>query len=82
MSKEEAIQLGCEAVKAGILTDLYSGSNVDVCVIDYAGVESLRNYMIVESPKNTTKVIYPNNSVEILKKDIYKYIEEINELCP
>jgi 20S proteasome subunit beta 2 len=78
LSKEEAIRLGCEAVKAGILNDLYSGSNVDVCIIDYSGVENLRNYLVVESPKNKTKVIYPNSSVEILREDIYKYIEEIN----
>lgn len=78
MSKEEAIQLGCEAIRAGILNDLYSGSNVDVCIIDNSGIENFRNYLIVESSKNSTQVIYPNNSVEILKEDIYKYIEEVN----
>lgn len=77
MDREAAVALGCDAVKAGILNDLYSGSNIDVCIIDFTGVENLRNYIVVESMKNETKIIYPCESVEVLKEDIYKYVEEV-----
>lgn len=79
MTREEAIKLGSDAIKAGILNDLYSGSNVDVCVIDMKhGVEMLRNYIVVESKKNATQIIYPTDSVKILKEEIFNYVEEIN----
>lgn len=76
MTKEEALQLGVDAIKAGILNDLYSGSNVDVCVIDSEGVEHHRNYLVVESKNNNTEICYPKGSIEILKEDIFKYVEE------
>jgi len=42
LSEEEARKLGIEAVKAGILHDEGSGSNVDVCVINLKGVKMER----------------------------------------
>ncbi|XP_069370434.1 proteasome subunit beta type-10 [Paralichthys olivaceus] len=44
MELEEAKQLVRDAITAGILCDLGSGSNVDLCVITEAGVEHLRGY--------------------------------------
>lgn len=44
MSRQEAIDMVCEAIEAGIWNDLGSGSNVDVCVIEPQGTEMLRNY--------------------------------------
>lgn len=44
MSMEEAKTLVSEAIQAGILNDLGSGSNVDLCVITHRGVEYLRPY--------------------------------------
>ena len=41
---EEAKTLVSEAIQAGILNDLGSGSNVDLCVITHRGVEYLRPY--------------------------------------
>lgn len=79
MCKEEAFDLGVRAVKAGILNDLYSGSNVDVCVIDLDGVEKHRNYLKVESRKNNMELLYPNGSVRILKEEIFNYVEEVAE---
>ncbi|KAI5151995.1 20S proteasome subunit beta 2 [Enteropsectra breve] len=80
MSKEEAIELGCDAVRKGILNDLYSGSNIDVCVIDTKdGVETHRNYIVVESSKNDSKIVYPIGSVHVLKEDIFKYVVEVFE---
>lgn len=79
MSKDEAMSLGVRAVQAGILNDLYSGSNVDVFVIDTAGVEKHRNYLKVETRKNDSVVKYPPGTIEILKEDIFNYVEEIIE---
>lgn len=46
LTREEAIELSAEAIKAGIFNDLGSGSNVDVCVIGKdKPTQVLRNYM-------------------------------------
>ena len=45
MTREEAIHLTSEAIKAGIFNDLGSGSNVDVCVITGEKTTLLRNYI-------------------------------------
>eukprot|EP00963_Diacronema_lutheri_P006669 scaffold585_cov330-Pavlova_lutheri.AAC.30 len=44
MTKEEAMDLVANAIKAGIFNDLGSGSNVDLCIITKDGAEYLRNY--------------------------------------
>lgn len=78
MTKDEAIFLGAEAVKAGILNDLYSGSNVDVCIIDMKeGVDFRKGYLVVEKRKNDMEIVYPRNSVLVEREDIFKYVEEI-----
>ncbi len=52
MDKEEAIKLVVAAIEAGIVHDLGSGSNVDVCIITRGKYEMLRNY------KHDNKKIY------------------------
>ncbi|KAI5170075.1 20S proteasome subunit beta 2 [Pancytospora epiphaga] len=80
MSKDEAMALGVRAVKAGILNDLYSGSNVDVCVIDtVSGVEKHRNYLKVEERKNDSIIKYPSGSVAVLAEEIHNYVDVIEE---
>ncbi|KAL5552749.1 hypothetical protein UlMin_040150 [Ulmus minor] len=44
LTKEEGIDLVCEAIRSGIFNDLGSGSNVDVCVITKGHKEYLRNH--------------------------------------
>jgi 20S proteasome subunit beta 2 len=44
MTKEEAMALVAEGIRAGIFNDLGSGSNVDLCVITKDGAEYLRHY--------------------------------------
>jgi 20S proteasome subunit beta 2 len=46
LSLEDAKGLICRAIHAGILNDLGSGSNVDLCVITRDGVQQLRNYQM------------------------------------
>ncbi|EOB11586.1 Proteasome component PUP1 [Nosema bombycis CQ1] len=77
MSKEEAIALGSSAIEAGILNDLYSGSNVDVCILNLEGVEYLRNYKKIGVRNDIPSLADPISSVRIQKEDILKYIEEI-----
>ncbi|WUR02931.1 proteasome subunit PSB2 (PSB2) [Vairimorpha necatrix] len=76
MNREEAMELACAAIEAGIMNDLYSGSNIDVCVISQEGREMFRNYKKVGVRNEVPKFQYPRSSVKILKEDIYKYIEE------
>jgi len=46
LTRDEAVALASEAIKAGIFNDLGSGSNVDVCVIETdKPTKLLRNYM-------------------------------------
>lgn len=80
MTKDEASELGTRAVKAGILNDLFSGSQVDRCVIDIIeGVEYTRSFLVVESKRNATEIVYPPGSVDILEEEIYNYIDGVYE---
>lgn len=88
MTRDEAVSLAAEAIKAGIFNDLGSGSNVDVCVIPQEGPSQLlrnyerpnergqkeRNYRF---PKGTTA--YLNQKI-ISKEDMKKYVvvEEVS----
>lgn len=59
MEEEEAKKLVRDAIAAGILNDLGSGSNVDLCIIKKDKVDYLRNYEIVGQ--------------RVLRKGNYKY---------
>lgn len=76
MDKEEAVELACEAVKAGILNDLYSGSHIDVCIIDCTGTQFLRNYRNVSIKEDTDSLVYPLDSVRIKAEEIFNFVEE------
>lgn len=76
MERDEAIELACEAVKAGILNDLYSGSNIDVCVIDHAGTEFLRNYRNIGIKEDTDHLLYPLDSVSVKREEVFNLVEE------
>lgn len=41
---ERAKDLVCAAIQAGIMDDLGSGNNIDICVITKEGVDYLRPY--------------------------------------
>lgn len=76
MEKEEAKELAVEAVKAGIMNDLYSGSNVDLCIITETGAEILRNYCVIAKREDETKLRkYPLNSLSILREEIVEMIK-------
>ena len=67
----EAKQLAIDAIKAGIIYDLGSGSNVDLVIMTKGNVEHLRNFEIVgkkEIKKPTPYKFIPRN-IEILKEE-------------
>ena len=86
MSRDEAVALASEAIKAGIFNDLGSGSNVDVAVITREKTTLLRNYMKPNErgtkmrnykfAKGTTAVL---KEKVIRKEDISRYVS-VHEL--
>ena len=49
MTKEEAMALVASAIRSGVLNDLGSGSNIDLCIINKEGTEYLRNYEYLQA---------------------------------
>ncbi|KAH9410806.1 proteasome [Ordospora pajunii] len=76
LCKEDAIKLACDAVEAGVLNDLYSGSNIDVCVIEEGGVEFLRNYKTVCRSENEDRLVYPLDSVRVKREEVFDFVDE------
>jgi 20S proteasome subunit beta 2 len=81
-TRDEAVQVCAEAIKAGIFNDLGSGSNVDVCVIEKGKpTQLLRNYLKPNErvkkernykfPRGTTA--YLNQKI-ITKEEIGRYV--------
>ena len=81
-TRDEAVQVCAEAIKAGIFNDLGSGSNVDVCVIEKGKpTQLLRNFIKPNErvkkernykfPRGTTA--YLNQKI-ITKEEIGRYV--------
>lgn len=88
LTRDEAVDLCSEAIKAGIFNDLGSGSNVDVCVITSEKATLLRNHITPNQrerkmrdyrfKKGTTAVL---NEKVITREEISKYVtvHELND---
>lgn len=79
MSEENAKQLVYEAIMAGIMNDLGSGSNVDLCVIKDGGktVDYMRGYArenVRDYRKPGGYNLFPGTTC-VLAEDFRKYIE-------
>ncbi|CAL8292975.1 unnamed protein product [Merluccius merluccius] len=71
MELEEAKQLVKDAITAGILGDLGSGSNVDLCVITKADVDHLRGYDQPALPGTKGgQYRYPPGTTAVLTKTV------------
>lgn len=79
LTKEQACDLAANAVKSGILNDLYSGSNVDLVVMDNQSTTVKRRYLPVCDTMKGKQIHYDTNSVKILKEEIWDYIEEVQD---
>ena len=87
LSREEAVELARQAIRAGIFNDLGSGSNVDVAVITNEKTTLMRN-MDIANPREKKQRDYrfPKGSTAwlaervIRKDDIGKYVT-VHELA-
>jgi len=59
LTVEEGVTLLCETISAGILNDLGSGSNVDICIIRPTGVIYHRNYRTLAQVSPSTPIRKP-----------------------
>ncbi|XP_018411351.1 PREDICTED: proteasome subunit beta type-7-like [Nanorana parkeri] len=74
MKLEEAKKLVTDAITAGIICDLGSGSGVDLCVITRGGAQVLRGYTDTETKgKRLRSYRYPRGTTPVLKETIIQY---------
>jgi len=57
MSLDEAKELVADAIQSGIVNDLGSGSNVDICVITKEGSELTRSYRVIGKTGKASKYV-------------------------
>lgn len=79
MAKEDAVALGTRAVEAGILNDLYSGSNVDYILITERGTEMFRNAKKVSEKREAKRISYPLESIKVTKEEVFEWVKEVFE---
>lgn len=79
MSVDDAVELASLAIEAGIKNDLYSGSNVDICLIrkDTEKVfftDYRRNYRIIGvREEKTMQYNYPPRSIKVTKEEVVEF---------
>jgi len=69
LDEKEAVSLVEEAIQAGILNDLGSGSNVDICVINRGGQRMFRTYWSIPAPRPESarrSYRFPRGTTEII----------------
>lgn len=61
LTREEGIDLVAKAIRSGVMNDLGSGSNIDICVLTKGKVEYMRNYEFLQAKtyKRQFPVVYP-----------------------
>ncbi|GIL67855.1 hypothetical protein Vafri_21148 [Volvox africanus] len=72
LERPEAMALVARAIRSGVMNDLGSGSNVDLCVITKDGVDYLRNYEYLQAKTYTRQfpVKYPPGTATVLKQHV------------
>jgi len=70
MTEEEAKDLVCRAIQAGIYNDLGSGSNVDLCVIKKDKTNYIRGYDLSNVRKYRLTYTYPKGTTPILGESV------------
>lgn len=78
MTMQEAVQLAIDAVSAGILNDLGSGSNVDIVVLNKDGSQYQRTVAKVASRTHIPQVrIIPPGTTAVIRQQILNVQEDI-----
>ncbi|KCZ80720.1 hypothetical protein H312_01883 [Anncaliia algerae PRA339] len=70
MTEEEAIDLGIKAIEAGIMNDLYSGTQVDYLIIKDDGAKYVKAAKICAARENVNQPITLDKKIEILEEEI------------
>ncbi|KAI5136640.1 20S proteasome subunit beta 2 [Nematocida ausubeli] len=86
MQESEAVELACNAIEAGIRNDLYSGSNIDICIIrqnetEVFQKEHRRGFKVIgKKQPREMKYTYPRESIKITKEEVFDLISVTNEM--
>ncbi|GFR41525.1 hypothetical protein Agub_g2221 [Astrephomene gubernaculifera] len=72
MDRQQAMELVARAIRSGVMNDLGSGSNIDLCVITREGTEYLRNYEYLQTKTYSRKfpVKYAPGTATVLKQRV------------
>ncbi|TRY74365.1 hypothetical protein DNTS_032054, partial [Danionella cerebrum] len=81
---ESAKRLVCDAIFAGIMNDLGSGHNIDLCVITRSGVDYIRPYQMFEhTGKREGCYNYKPGTTAVLTKQVHHFdMELVDERGP
>ncbi|OQV11746.1 putative Acyl carrier protein, mitochondrial, partial [Hypsibius exemplaris] len=74
MTAEEAVQLIRNAINAGVTNDLFSGSNIDICVITLDGAKVMRPFEQNQPDvlKKENNYIFPPGKTVVLNQTVRK----------
>ncbi len=72
LTEEEAIELAADAIQAGIMYDLGSGSNVNIFSITKDGTDKKFGYRVFNNKmfKDESLFSFENKKVEVTKKQV------------
>lgn len=79
------MELVAKGIRSGVLNDLGSGSNVDLCVITKDKVEYLRNYEYLQGKTYSRQfpVKYPAGTATVIKQRVLSLKDlEVTEGAP
>ena len=74
MTAEEAVKLVRNAINAGVTNDLFSGSNIDICIITIEGAQVMRPYEQnqPEVLKKANNYVFPRGTTAVLSQGVRK----------
>jgi 20S proteasome subunit beta 2 len=69
MSRDECMSLVADAIRSGVMNDLGSGSNIDLCVITKDKVDYLRNHEFLQGRTYVRKfpALYPPGTAPVIR---------------
>jgi 20S proteasome subunit beta 2 len=74
MTAEEAVKLIRDAINAGVTNDLFSGSNIDICIITSDGSQVIRPYEQNQPDvlKKENNYLFPRGKTTVLNQTVRK----------
>ena len=74
MTAEEAVKLVRDAINAGVTNDLFSGSNIDICIITMEGAQVVRPYEQNQPDvlKKENNYVFPRGKTVVLNQNVRK----------